>query len=106
VQGVKPIIPELMPITSLRTVRRAEELSGRPLPAALMARLERAAGHDPDANRDAVREVGIEIATEIGRRLIAEGAPCLHFITLNFAKATTEVLTNLGYTVAPTPVEA
>lgn len=106
VQGAKPIIPELMPITSLRTVQRAEELSGRRLPAALMARLERAAGNDPEANRDAVREVGIEIATEIGRRLIAEGAPCLHFITLNFAKATTEVLTNLGYTVAPTPVEA
>ncbi len=106
VQGDKPIIPELMPITSLRTVQRAEELSGRPLPTALMTRLERAAGNDPEANRDAVREVGIEIATEIGQRLIAEGAPCLHFITLNFAKATTEVLTNLGYTVAQKPVEA
>ena len=105
VQGAKPIIPELMPITSLRTVQRAEELSGRRLPPALLARLERAAGNDPEANRDAVREVGIEIATEIGQRLIAEGAPCLHFITLNFAKATTEVLTNLGYTMAPAAVE-
>jgi methylenetetrahydrofolate reductase (NADPH) len=106
VQGAKPIIPELMPITSLRTVQRAEELSGRTLPPALLARLERAAGNDPEANRDAVREVGIEIATEIGQRLIAEGAPCLHFITLNFAKATTEVLTNLGYTMASATVEA
>lgn len=105
VQGAKPIIPELMPITSLRTVQRAEELSGRPLPPALLARLEQAAGNDPDANRNAVRAVGIEIATEIGQRLIAEGAPCLHFITLNFAKATTEVLANLGYTMVPAAVE-
>ncbi|WP_438804557.1 methylenetetrahydrofolate reductase [Nocardia alni] len=104
-QGAKPIIPELMPITSLRTVQRAEELSGRALPAPLLARLERAAGNDPEANRDAVREVGIEIATEIGQRLIAEGAPCLHFITLNFAKATTEVLVNLGYSLASAAVQ-
>ncbi|WP_084161209.1 methylenetetrahydrofolate reductase [Nocardia sp. BMG51109] len=105
-EGAKPIIPELMPVTSLRTVRRAEELSGRPLPPRLMERLERAAGNDPEANRNAVRAVGIEIATEIGQRLIDEGAPCLHFITLNFAKATTEVLTNLGYTMTPAPVSA
>ncbi|MQY25578.1 5,10-methylenetetrahydrofolate reductase [Nocardia sp. RB56] len=106
VEGAKPIIPELMPITSLRTVQRAEELSGRPLPAALRERLERAAGNDPEGNRAAVRAVGIEIATELGQRLIAEGAPCLHFITLNFAKATGEVLANLGYTVRPAAVGA
>ncbi|ATL66920.1 methylenetetrahydrofolate reductase [Nocardia terpenica] len=106
IEGAKPIIPELMPITSLRTVQRAEELSGRPLPTPLRERLERAGGADPDANRAAVREVGIEIATEIAQRLIDEGAPCLHFITLNFAKATSEVLTNLGYTVTAAPVGA
>ena len=78
---------------------------GRRLPPALLERLERAAGNDPEGNREAVREVGIEIATEIGQRLIAEGAPCLHFITLNFAKATTEVLANLGYTMAPAAIE-
>lgn len=36
IEGAKPIIPELMPITSLRTVARAEELCGRSLPPAVM----------------------------------------------------------------------
>nr|WP_227985151.1 methylenetetrahydrofolate reductase [Nocardia spumae] len=103
VQGDKPIIPELMPITSLRTVARAEELSGRPLPAALARRLHKASGTGTEADRAAVREAGIEIATELAQRLIDEGAPCLHFITLNFAKATTEVLANLGYEVSAAP---
>ncbi|MBJ8343225.1 methylenetetrahydrofolate reductase [NAD(P)H] [Antrihabitans sp. YC2-6] len=95
-QGVKPIIPEIMPITSLRSVRKMVELSGSVLPAELEARLADAAGDGPDENRAAVRAVGIEVATRMGERLIAEGAPGLHFITLNFARATSEVLANLG----------
>ncbi|MGW4367280.1 methylenetetrahydrofolate reductase [Nocardia takedensis] len=103
VEGTKPIIPELMPITSLRTVRRAVELSGRELPATVLHRLHLAAGDGPQENHAAVRAAGIDIATEMAQRLIDEGAPCLHFITLNFAKATTEVLTNLGYGVTAAP---
>ncbi|MFC9999874.1 methylenetetrahydrofolate reductase [Nocardia sp. NPDC127526] len=106
VEGGKPIIPELMPITSLRTVERAVELSGRELPEAVMTRLRKAAGDGPEENRAAVRAAGIEIATEMAQRLIDEGAPCLHFITLNFAKATSEVLANLGYTVTAAPAHA
>ncbi|MET0995050.1 MAG: methylenetetrahydrofolate reductase [NAD(P)H] [Mycobacterium sp.] len=98
-QGAKPIIPGLMPITSLRTVQRQVELSGAGIPPDLLARLTAAAGDGPEENRDEVRKIGIELATEMSSRLIAEGAPCLHFCTLNFAKATSEVLTNLGMTV-------
>jgi len=98
-QGAKPIIPGLMPITSLRTVQRQVELSGSQIPPALLERLTNAAGEGPQENRDEVRKIGIELATDMSSRLIAEGAPCLHFCTLNFARATTEVLTNLGITV-------
>ena len=97
-QGAKPIIPEIMPITSLNSLRRMVELSGSELPESLELRLARAAGTGPEENRAAVREEGIAIATEMAQRLIAEGAPGLHFITLNFAKATDEVLTNRGLT--------
>ncbi|WP_442942811.1 methylenetetrahydrofolate reductase [Nocardia sp. NBC_01503] len=105
-EGDKPIIPELMPITSLRTVERAVELSGRELPAKVLERLRTAAGDGPEENRAAVRAAGIELATEMAQTLIDEGVPCLHFITLNFAKATGEVLANLGYTVSPAPAPA
>lgn len=95
-QGAKPIIPGVMPITSLRTVRKMVELSGSQLPADLEAQFARAAGSGPQEDQAAVRELGIEVSTRLAERLIAEGAPCLHFCTLNFAKATQEVLVNLG----------
>lgn len=98
-QGAKPIIPGLMPITSVRTVRRQVELSGSQIPAGLLERLTAAAGTGPQENRDEVRKIGIELATRMSERLIAEGAPCLHFCTLNFARATSEVLANLGMAV-------
>lgn len=95
-QGAKPIIPGLMPVTSLRQVRRMVELSGCELPEAVSERFRKAAGDGPEENRNAVREVGIEFATELCERLISEGAPCLHFNTLNFSRATHEVLSNLS----------
>ncbi len=98
-QGAKPIIPGIMPITSLASVRRMVELSGSQLPGWLDERLSAAAGPGEQEDRDAVREVGIDVATEMAQRLIAEGAPSLHFCSLNFARATGEVLQRLGMDV-------
>ncbi|MCS3782239.1 methylenetetrahydrofolate reductase [NAD(P)H] [Tsukamurella ocularis] len=95
-QGAKPLIPGIMPITSLKSVVRMAELSNAKIPGAMRAELRAAAGDGPEEDRAAVRAVGIDIATRMGERLIAEGAPALHFCTLNFAKATSEVLENLG----------
>ncbi|HIW96557.1 MAG TPA: methylenetetrahydrofolate reductase [Candidatus Corynebacterium gallistercoris] len=94
--GSKPIIPGLMPITSLRSVRKQMELAGAALPTEVEKRLLDAARGDEEANRDAIREVGIEITTAMAERLIAEGAPDLHFMTMNNVRATQEVLHNLG----------
>ncbi len=86
-----PITPGLMPVTNLRQIQRMSELMGTPLPPAVVARLE-AVGEDPAA----VREVGVRIATEIAERMLSEGAPGLHFITMNRSTATLEVYQNLG----------
>lgn len=96
VHGAKPVIPGLMPITSIRSVRRQMELAGGEVPVKILERLEKAAAGDEVANRDAVREVGINITTEMSERLIAEGAPNLHFMTMNNVRATQDVLHNLG----------
>jgi len=90
-----PIIPGLMPVTNVKQLARMTQLSGQPVPASVTTRLERVAD-DPDA----VREVGVEIATELAAELLAEGAPGIHFITMNRSPATLRVWENLGLPAA------
>jgi methylenetetrahydrofolate reductase (NADPH) len=91
-----PIIPGLMPVTSFSQIRRMATMSGTPLPAAVVSRLE-AVADEPEA----IREVGVQIATELSQRLLAEGAPGLHFYTMNRSLATLKVYDNLGIKSAP-----
>jgi methylenetetrahydrofolate reductase (NADPH) len=86
-----PIIPGIMPVTNVAQIERMAVLSGAALPQGLVNRL-RAVAEDPLA----VREIGIEVATELSERLLAEGAPGLHFITLNRSTATREIWSRLG----------
>jgi len=89
-----PVIPGIMPVTSYSQIRRFAQLSGADLPAAVVERLD-AVRDDPDA----VRRVGVEIATELSQTLLDGGAPGLHFYTLNRSTATLEVFADLA--VAP-----
>lgn len=86
-----PIIPGIMPVTNVKQINRIAELSGVALPAPIVARLHAVAG-DPTA----VRQVGVEVATELSQRLLAGGAPGLHFITMNRSTATLDVFSSLG----------
>ncbi|WP_410672719.1 methylenetetrahydrofolate reductase [Amycolatopsis sp. cmx-4-68] len=86
-----PVLPGVMPLTTLRTLQTTIKLSGAPAPAKLLDRLEPLAD-DPKAFRAA----GIDVITELCERLIAEGVPNLHFYTFNRSKATREVIARLG----------
>lgn len=101
--GTKPIIPGLMPITSIRSVRKQVELAGCALPSELERVLLDAAAGDEQKNAQAIREVGIEFTTKMAERLISEGAPDLHFMTMNNVRSTQEVLHNLGMAPAWDP---
>lgn len=83
----KPILPGIMPVTTLSGVQRMATM-GASVPAALVARLEAA---NARGGAPAVRAEGIRAATELCARLLDVGAPGLHFYTLNRSTATREI---------------
>jgi methylenetetrahydrofolate reductase (NADPH) len=82
-----PIVPGIMPITQISQVQRFAEFSGAALPDEVVARLT-AVADDPKA----VRQVGVEIATELSLAVLDQGAPGLHFYTQNRSLATRSIL--------------
>ncbi len=90
--GVRvPLVPGIMPIMSSSQIKRMVALCGADLPPALMRGLEQRGNDD-----EAVTQFGVEYATQQCEELLREGAPGLHFYTINKAGSTTSVLGNLG----------
>jgi methylenetetrahydrofolate reductase (NADPH) len=85
-----PIIPGLLPILNTAQIKRFTTLCGASIPPDLMTRLEAHAGND-----EAVRQIGVENATEMCRRLLDHGVPGFHFYCLNRVASVREVVTNL-----------
>ena len=90
-----PILAGNMPITRAGQIDRMVTLSGGGFPARLAERI-----HAVADDRAEVRRIGIDHATEMSARLLAEGVPGLHFITLNASTATLEVFHNLRSPIA------
>jgi len=91
-QGVTvPIVPGILPILSTSQIKRFVALCGAALPPALLSELERRGDDD-----EAVSQFGIDYATRQCEELLREGAPGLHFYTLNKVRSTSEVMKNLA----------
>lgn len=87
-----PVLPGIMPITDWSQVQRFAELSGAEVPREVVERVQPVAG-DPEA----VRRVGIELATELCQTLLDAGAPGIHYYTLNRSTATREIHARLDW---------
>ncbi len=82
-----PIVPGIMPITSVSQIKRFTQMCGARIPDELRVRLERFED-DPSV----VMAIGIEHAIRQSRRLLEANAPGLHFYTLNKSHATRSIL--------------
>lgn len=86
-----PIIPGIMPITNYQSLSRFSERAGADLPRWLRKRLE-SLEEDPKG----LQEFGLQVVSKLCGELVDNGAPGLHFYTLNRAKATKAIVHNLG----------
>ena len=75
-----PIVPGIMPITNYKQLGRFSDNCGAEIPRWIRKRLE-SLGDDIGA----IRTFGLDVTTELCGRLLAAGAPGLHFYTLNRA---------------------
>jgi methylenetetrahydrofolate reductase (NADPH) len=86
-----PIVPGIMPITNYTQLARFSELCGADIPRWIRKRLE-FFGDD----RASIRAFGVDVVSTLCRRLLEQGAPGLHFYTLNQADATLAIWKNLA----------
>lgn len=86
-----PIVPGIMPIASFSKLARFSDACGAELPRWMRRKFE---GYGDDA--DAIRAFGLDLVTELCERLLAGGAPGLHFYSMNQSVLTLEVCHRLG----------
>ena len=86
-----PIVPGIMPVLNLTNLQRIASLSpGTAIPPGLLRAFETAEGDD-----EASLETGVDFAAAQCRALLANGAPGIHFYTLNRSKATIQTVAAL-----------
>jgi methylenetetrahydrofolate reductase (NADPH) len=86
-----PVVPSVFPIINVAGVKRMAGMNGSEIPSALVERLD-AVADDPEA----VRAIGVEIATELCERLLAAGVPGIHLYPMNRSESVRRVFENLG----------
>ncbi len=88
-----PIVPGIMPIASFSKLARFSDACGAEIPRWMRRKFE-SFGDDAAS----IRAFGLDAVTELCQRLIAQGAPGLHFYSMNQAGLTLEVCRRLDLT--------
>jgi methylenetetrahydrofolate reductase (NADPH) len=87
-----PIIPGIMPISSFSKLARFSDACGAEIPRWMRKKFE-AYGDDSES----IRAFGFDVVTELCEKLLAAGAPGLHFYSMNLAAPTLEICKRLGH---------
>ncbi len=86
-----PVMPGIMPIVSFSKLARFSDVCGAELPRWMRRKFE-GLGDDTDA----IRAFGLDVVTSLCERLLAGGAPGLHFYSMNQSALTLEICKRLG----------
>jgi len=86
-----PIVPGIMPITNYSKLARFSDACGAEIPRWVRKQLE-SYGDDMDS----IQAFGTQVISEMCEKLLAGGAPGLHFYTLNQAEPSLAIWDNLG----------
>lgn len=87
-----PIVPGIMPITGFSNLVRFSDMCGAEVPRWLRLKLQSYA--DDIAS---IKALGLDVVTELADKLLSQGAPSLHFYTLNQAGTVSTICQRLGY---------
>ena len=86
-----PIVPGIMPINNFSQLARFSDACGAEIPRWMRLKLEGFGDDSPS-----IRAFGLDVVTDLCDRLLAAGAPGLHFYTLNQAGASSTIWQRLG----------
>ena len=86
-----PIVPGIMPIASFSKLARFSDACGAEIPRWMRKKFE---GFGDDA--DSIKAFGLDVVTELCQKLLAGGAPWLHFYSMNQSGLTSEIWQRLG----------
>src|SRR5690625_19694 len=86
-----PIVPGIMPITNNSQLLRFAKMCGADIPRWIRLRLL-----EYGDDRESIRAFGVEVISRLCQTLLDNGAPGLHFYTLNNADITNRIMRNLS----------
>lgn len=85
----KPIIPGILPVVSLKVIKRIVSMCGATIPAEFLAQLEEA---DKTGGAAAAQKIGVAHARKQVRELLDSGVPGVHLYTLNRAEVVLDLV--------------